>query len=149
MRYTVSELPTYSIVSSNALWSDPDRKADAEALLKEQQDTARRYLYFPKVLLDAGRMEEYYPGLDPSSPECMDRMGVSLAHCESKCEDFYDAGEVERIFYPVIEKVLLEFFPGATDALVYNHDVFDKDYEGDRREAVSYTHLTLPTICSL
>ena len=79
-------------------------------------------------------MEEYYPGLDPSSPECMDRMGVSLAHCESKCEDFYDAGEVERIFYPEIEKLLLEFFPGATDALVYNHDVFDRDYEGDRTE---------------
>ena len=134
LRYTVSELPTYSIVSSNALWSDPHRKADAEALLKEQQDTARRYLYFPKVLRDARRMEEYYPGLDPSSPECMDRMGVSLAHCESKCEDFYDAGEVERIFYPEIEKLLLEFFPGATDALVYNHDVFDRDYEGDRTE---------------
>jgi len=28
----------------------------------------------------------------------------------------------------------LEFFPGATDALVYNHDVFDKDYKGDRTE---------------
>ena len=134
LRYTVSELPTYSIVSSNSLWSDPDRKADAEALLKEQQDTARRYLYFPKVLRDARRMEEYYPGLDPSSPECMDRMGVSLAHCESKCENFYDAGEVERIFYPEIEKLLLEFFPDATDALVYNHDVFDRDYEGDRTE---------------
>ena len=134
LRYTVSELPTYSIVSSNALWSDPDRKADAEALLKEQQDTARRYLYFPKVLRDARRMEEYYPGLDPSSPECMDRMGVSLAHCESKCENFYDAGEVERIFYPEIEKLLLEFFPDATDALVYNHDVFDREYEGDRTE---------------
>ncbi len=134
LRYTVSELPTYSIVSSNALWNDPERKADAEALLKEQQDTARRYLYFPKVLRDARRMEEYYPDLDPSSPECMDRMGVSLAHCESKCEDFYDAGEVERIFYPEIEKLLLEFFSGATDALVYNHDVFDRDYEGDRTE---------------
>ena len=134
LRYTVSELPTYSIVSSNALWNDPDRKADAEALLKEQQDTARRYLYFPQVLRDARRMEEYYPGLDPSSPECMDRMGVSLAHCESKCENFYDAGEVERVFYPEIEKLLMEFFPGATDALVYNHDVFDRDYEGDRTE---------------
>ena len=134
LRYTVSELPTYSIVSSNALWSDPDRKADAEALLKEQQDTDRRYLYFPKVLRDARRMEDYYPGLNPSSPECMDRMGVSLAHCESECENFYDAGEVERVFYPEIEKLLLEFFPGATDALVYNHDVFDRDYEGDRTE---------------
>jgi len=38
------------------------------------------------------------------------------------------------VFYPEIEKLLLEFFPDATDALVYNHDVFDKDYEGDRTE---------------
>ena len=38
------------------------------------------------------------------------------------------------MFYPEMEKLLLEFFPDATDALVYNHDVFDKDYEGDRTE---------------
>ena len=30
------------------------------------------------------------------------------------------------MYYPEIEKLLLEFFPAATDALVYNHDVFDK-----------------------
>jgi hypothetical protein len=35
---------------------------------------------------------------------------------------------------PGEEKLLLEFFPDATDALVYNHDVFDKDYKGDRTE---------------
>ena len=64
----------------------------------------------------------------------MDKLGVSLAHCESKCTNFYDAAEVERVFYPEIEKLLLEFFPDATDALVYNHDVFDKDYTGDRTE---------------
>src|SRR5260370_39563827 len=28
----------------------------------------------------------------------------------------------------------LDFFPDANDALVYNHDVYDKDYEGDRTE---------------
>ena len=38
------------------------------------------------------------------------------------------------MYYPEIEKLLLEFFPDATDALVYNHDVFDKDYAGDRTE---------------
>src|SRR3546814_18212238 len=41
---------------------------------------------------------------------------------------------VERVFYPEIEKLLFDFFPGATDALVYNHDVFDADYTGDRTE---------------
>ena len=86
------------------------------------------------MLRDARRIGDYYPGLSPNSPECMDKLGLSLAHLESKCTNIYDAAEVERVFYPEIEKLLLDFFPDATDALVYNHDVFDKDYAGDRTE---------------
>jgi hypothetical protein len=134
LRYTIYEQPSYSIVPSNALWRDPARAAQAQALRKEERDTARRSLYFPQVLRDARRIAEYYPGLSPSSPQCMDRLGIALAHCESRCRNFYDAAEVERVFYPEIEKLLLEFFPDASDALVYNHDVFDKDYTGDRTE---------------
>jgi hypothetical protein len=134
MRYTVHEQPSYSIVSSNALWRDPARAAEAKALRKEEQDIGRRCLYFPQVLRDARRIGEYYPGLSPSSAECMDKLGVALGYCESKCENFYDAAEVERVFYPEMEKLLLAFFPGTTDALVYNHDVFDKDFKGDRTE---------------
>ena len=134
LRYTIRDQPSYSIVSSNALWRDPAREAEAKALRKDEEDNGRRCLYFPHVMRDARRMEEYYPGLSPNSPECMDKLGVSLAHCNSKCQNFYDAEEVERVFYPEMEKLLLEFFPDATDALVFNHDVFDKDYEGDRTE---------------
>ena len=134
LRYSIFEQPSYSIVSSNALWRDPARADLAKELRKEEHDVARRCLYFPQVLRDARRIEKYYPGLSPNSPECMDKLGVALQHCESKCENFYDAAEVERVFYPEMEKLLLEFYPGATDALVYNHDVFDKDYKGDRTE---------------
>ena len=134
LRYTVYEHPSYSVVSSNALWRDPARKAEADLLRKDEAASGRRSLYFPQVLRDARRIGEYYPGLSPGSPECMDRLGVSLAHLESECTDFYDSAEVERVFYPEIEKLLLAFFPDATDALVYNHDVFDRDYQGDRTE---------------
>ena len=134
LSYIIHEQPSYSIVSSNALWRDPAHAAEAEALRKEEQDYERRCLYFPQVMRDARRMEEYYPGISPNRPECMDKLGVALGHCESQCENFYDAHEVERVFYPEMEKLLLEFFPGATDALVYNHGVFDKDYEGNRTE---------------
>ena len=134
LRYTVYEHPSYAIVSSNALWRDPAHKAEAELLRKAEDDSGRRSLYFPHVMRDARRIGEYYPGLSVSSPDSMDRLGVSLAHLESRCTDFYDSAEVERVFYPEIEKLLLEFFPDATDALVYNHDVFDKDYGGDRTE---------------
>ena len=134
LRYSIYEQPSYSIVPSDGLWRDPARSAEADALRKDEQDYRRRALYFPQVLRDARRIDEYHSGLSPNSPECMDKLGVSLAHLDSKCTDFYDAHEVEAVFYPEIEKLLLDFFPGATDALVYNHDVFDKDYEGDRTE---------------
>ena len=134
LRYSIHEQPSYSIVSSNAIWRNPSHAADAKALRKEEKDAGRRCLYFPQVMRDARRLEEYYPGLSPASPECMDKLGMSLAQCESECQNFYDSAEVERVFYAEIEKLLLEFFPDATDALVYNHDVFDKDYMGDRTE---------------
>ena len=134
LQYTVCERPTYSVVPSNAIWRDPARADIVATLRKNEQDNRRRDLFFPQVLRDARRIGEYHPGLSPSSPECMDRLGLALAHLESKCTNFYDSAEVERVFYPEIEKLLLEFFPDATDALVYNHDVFDKDYAGDRTE---------------
>jgi hypothetical protein len=132
--YTVHERPTYSIVPSNAVWHDPARADTAAILRQSEKDNRRRDLFFPQVLRDARRIGEYYPGLRPDSPECMDKLGLSLAHLETKCTNIYDSEEVERVYYPEIEKLLLEFFPDATDALVYNHDVFDKDYAGDRTE---------------
>ena len=134
LRYTIDERPVYTVVSSNALWRDAARKDEAAALRQEDKDIEERRLYFPQVLRDARRIEEYYPGLSPYSAESMDKLGISLAHCESKCENFYDAAEVERVFYPEMEQLLLDFFPDATDALVYNHDVFDKDYQGPVKE---------------
>ena len=62
------------------------------------------------------------------------QIGVVLGSLRIRMRKLYDSEEVRRIFYPEMEKLLLEFFPDAVDALVYNHDVFDKDYEGDRTE---------------
>ncbi|MFD2427778.1 hypothetical protein ACFSUK_05255 [Sphingobium scionense] len=132
--YTIYEKPTYSVVPSHAIWADPARADVAAILQQNEDDNLRRDLWFPQVLRDARRIGDQYPGLSPRSPESMDRLGVSLAHLDSACTNFYDAVEVERVFYPEIEKLLLDFFPGATDALVYNHDVFDADYAGDRTE---------------
>jgi hypothetical protein len=134
LAYTIYERPTYTLVPSNALWHDPAQAAKADLMRKADADKKRFNLYFPTVMRDARRVGEYYPGLLPDSPDCMDKLGLSLAHCDSQCGNFYDPAEVERTYYPEIEKLLLEFFPGATDALVYNHDVFDKDYTGDRTE---------------
>lgn len=132
--YTVFAKPSYSIVPSNAMWTDPAQADKIDLFRQNEEDNRRRNLWFPQVLRDARRIGEYHQGLSPETPESMDKLGVSLAHLESQCVNFYDPAEVEAVFYPEIEKLLLDFFPGATDALVYNHDVFDKDYQGDRTE---------------
>src|ERR1700676_3674520 len=98
LSYTAYERPTYSVVPSNALWRDPARADVAAILRKNEGRNRRRDLYFPQVMRDARRIGEYYPGLSPNSPECMDRLGVSLAHLESKCTNIYDAAEVERVY---------------------------------------------------
>ena len=134
MRYTVMEVPSYSVVPSNAIWKDETRKEEAAMLAKDERDNARRSLYFPQVMRDARRISEYHHGLSPQSSECMDKLGIALASCDSQCANFYDAAEVRTVFYREMEKLLLEFYPDASEALVYNHDVFDKDYEGDRTE---------------
>ena len=59
LRYTIDERPVYSVVSSNALWGDEARKDDAAALRQEDKDIENRRLYFPQVLRDARRIEEY------------------------------------------------------------------------------------------
>src|ERR1700745_2446939 len=87
--YTVYERPTYSVVPSNAVWRDPARADIAAILRKSEQGNRRRDLYFPQVLRDARRIGEYYPGLSPNSPECMDRLGVSRGHLESPCSDLF------------------------------------------------------------
>ena len=134
MRYTVMEVPSYSVVPSNAIWKDETRKEEAAKLAKDERDNARRSLYFPQVMRDAFVAYHGTTQGCRNSAECMDKLGIALASCDSKCSNFYDAAEVRTVFYPEMEKLLLAFYPEAIDALVYNHDVFDKDYEGDRTE---------------
>ena len=62
LAYTVYERPTYSVVRSNALWSDPAHQAKAKVLRKAEEDNRRYNLFFPQVMRDARRIGEYYPG---------------------------------------------------------------------------------------
>jgi hypothetical protein len=81
--YTIYERHTYSVVPSNAVWRDPARPEVAAFLRQNELNNKRRDLWFPQMMRDARRIGEYYPGLSPTCAECMDRLGVSLAHLES------------------------------------------------------------------
>ena len=102
-------------------------------LRREEREIGRRALYFPQVLRDARRIGEYDPGLSPSSAECMDKLGVALAHCESKCTNFTtrtrsNGGSIRRW-----RSCCSSLLPGRNRRAQYNHDVFDKDYSGSKK----------------
>ncbi|GIR55492.1 MAG: methyltransferase [Rhodospirillaceae bacterium] len=64
----------------------------------------------------------------------MDKLGVSLAHCQSECKNFYDAHEVEKVFYPEIERLLLEFFPMQPTRSFIITTFLTRTTKGDRTE---------------
>ena len=66
LRYTVYEQPSYSVVSSNALWRGPGARSRGKSAARGRAGASgERGLYFPQILRDARRMAEYYPGLSP------------------------------------------------------------------------------------
>src|SRR6202165_2971126 len=64
--YTVYERPTYSVVSSNAIWRDPERADIAAILRTNEQGNRRQNLYFPQVLRNARCIRRAHPGLSPT-----------------------------------------------------------------------------------
>lgn len=127
LRYSVFEEPSYAVVPSYRVWSDKSREAEQHAFRENEVGNGRRALYYPQMIRDARRItEQLHPRLNPNTAECMDKLGIAVVEQHSACDNFYDHEQVQRVFYPEIEKLLLDFFPGATDVLVYNHDAFDK-----------------------
>jgi hypothetical protein len=65
------------------------------------------------VLIRNARLSE-----EPS----LDRQGFQLVHQETAVRDFYDRGEVEKVYYPEIEALLKEA-TGAEKVVVFDHQV--------------------------
>ena len=133
MRYTVMEvLPCIPSCPPMPFGKTKLAKKLAAKLAKDERDNARRSLYFPQVCRRSSDIT-VPPGLHPIAPSVWISWGLPWPPAIASAAT-YDAAEVRTVFYPEMEKLLLAFYPEATDALVYNHDVFDKDYDGDRTE---------------
>ena len=78
-------------------------------------------------------------GEEPS----LDRQGFRLVHQQTAVRDFYDRGEVEKIYYLEIE-VLLKEATGAEKVVVFDHQVrnveLSKRGEKNAREYVRMVH---------
>ena len=79
LRYTVHEAPSYSIVSSNALWQDPARKADQMALRKEERDNRS-----PMPLFPPGASRRPADGGVPPGSQARQRRMHGQARCRAR-----------------------------------------------------------------
>ncbi|MGC4092016.1 MAG: CmcJ/NvfI family oxidoreductase [Polyangiaceae bacterium] len=134
LAYTIHDRPTYSVVPSNALWRDPARSEVATLLRRSEGEIGRANLYFPQILRDARRIDSYYPELSPESPECHGSPGCLARTPRVPLREFLRCGGSGARVLSGNREAAARVLPGATDALAYNHDVFDKDYAGDRSE---------------
>ena len=69
----------------------------------------------------------------------LDKQGFRVTHHETAVNDFYDRAEVERVYYPEIERLLKEA-TGASKVVIFDHQVrnlelFERGEKGAREYA--------------
>jgi hypothetical protein len=73
----------------------------------------------------------------------LDDQGFMLTHHETAVRDFYDADEVRRVYYPEVERLVMEK-TGATRVIVFDHNVRNSSKEAREklgvREPVKFAH---------
>jgi hypothetical protein len=73
----------------------------------------------------------------------LDDQGFMLTHHETAVRDFYDADEVRRVYYPEVERLVMEK-TGATRVIVFDHNVRNGSKEAREklgvREPVKFAH---------
>lgn len=52
----------------------------------------------------------------------LDKQGFALTHHHTRVQDFYDAAEVKRVYYPEVEQLVKEA-TGANSVVIFDHNV--------------------------
>jgi len=96
--------------------------------LEDRDQRPYSYTYRPPDGLEAqrGRYAKFtvpiHDGRAILKQISLDREGVILTHQESRVENFYDADEVRRVYYPEVER-LVKAATGAIKVHVFDHNV--------------------------
>jgi hypothetical protein len=123
-----------------------------EASLNYIADSTERpilYTYDPPagVSRHTGRFAEHtvsiQNGRNAASELSLDRQGFQLTRHQTAVTDFYDRQEVERAYYPEVERLLKEA-TGAEKVVIFDHQVrnieLSKRGEKDAREYAKVVH---------
>ena len=134
LRYTVYEQPSYSIVSSNALWRDPARRCRGESVAQGRREQRAAQPLLPAGAARRAPHRRVLPRSLVRQPRMHGQARRLAGAPRIEVRELLRPGGGGTRVLPRNREAPPGVFPDATDALVYNHDVFDKDYQGDRTE---------------
>jgi hypothetical protein len=84
-----------------------------------------------------------YNGREVAHQLTLDGAGFAFLHHETKVVNFYDSGEVERVYYPEVAQLVKEF-TGAVRVQVFDHNVRNRPMAKEGisgvREPVKFAH---------
>lgn len=117
--------------------------------LANMNEKPRSYMYKPPAGVPerTGQYEPrhvpVYDGRPVLEQLSLDNNGFMLATRDSKIQDFYDAAEVQSVYYPEVEQ-LVKDLTGAEKVIVFDHNVrcgpMAKRGENSAREPVRVMH---------
>ena len=123
-----------------------------EASLNYIEDTGEKPVYYlypppPGIPQRTGESAKHtmpiYDGRAVLDKLSLDKSGFQLTHHETKIVNFYDAQEVQDVYYPEVEQLLKEVL-GAEKVVVFDHNVrctpMAKRDENGAQEPARITH---------
>lgn len=129
INYSINDAPSFTLVPSHTIHElQPERirEASQRAFGGDRVDN----LYFPQVMRDGRRVSSYRPHLPAIDQlQTFDELGICCLSRPSNIGDYCwdDHKRVRDEYYLECEQMCLDFFPGATRAYVFDHELRDKD----------------------
>jgi len=127
----------------------PDHVRGLVNYLEPMSDRPHNYMYEPPpgVPMRTGRNEKHVinvlDGRKVADQLTLDKQGFAFVKHETKVVNFYDAQEVERVYYPEVAE-LVKSATGAVRVRVFDHNVRLSTKAGKRldgvREPVKFAH---------
>ncbi len=132
MNKTLRRIADLRHVHAELLFADRNGEAPTVIIPKSDAQTVRRGgLDLRRVLIASGR--DIAPSLS------IDREGFAFLTAPSAVADFHDDAEIERIYYPEVQKLVAEA-TGASEVEIFDHTLRVTDPETPHRRPASHAH---------
>jgi hypothetical protein len=132
MNKTLRHIDDQRHVHGELLFADPNGEAPTVIIPKNDEGTVRRGgLDLRKVLIASGR--------DIAPTLSIEREGFAFMKSTSAVTDFHDSAEVERTYYPEIQKIVSDA-TGASEVEIFDHTLRVTDPETTHRRPASHAH---------